>query len=324
MKPLASLSLDLDNKWAYLKTQGDPAWRDLPSYLDVAVPRALTLFDELGLRVTFFVVGQDAALPSSREPIAAIAAAGHEVGNHSFSHEPWLHNYDAARLRDEVVRTEDAIEAVTGQRPIGFRGPGYSLSAPLLALLAERGYAYDASTLPTWIGPLARAYYFRSAQLDAAERRQRSALFGSARDGLRPITAYEWRLPTGRLLEVPVTTMPLVKLPFHVSYLLYLHAVRPALAAAWFAAALRLCRMTGTQPSLLLHPLDLLGADDDSELGFFPAMGLPGGRKRELVVGWLTELTRRFEVLPLGKHADSLRAGGRLALHGPEVLGRAN
>ena len=40
-KPPASLSLDLDNQWSYMKTHGDPAWESLPSYLDVVVPRAL-------------------------------------------------------------------------------------------------------------------------------------------------------------------------------------------------------------------------------------------------------------------------------------------
>ena len=37
-RPVASLSLDLDNEWAYLKTRADPAWRNYPSYLDQVVP----------------------------------------------------------------------------------------------------------------------------------------------------------------------------------------------------------------------------------------------------------------------------------------------
>ena len=56
----ASLSLDLDNAWSYLKTRGDESWRDYPSYLDLVVPIALDLFDELDQPITFFVVGIDA------------------------------------------------------------------------------------------------------------------------------------------------------------------------------------------------------------------------------------------------------------------------
>jgi len=72
-KPLASLSLDLDNKWSYLKTRGDRAWQSLPSYLDLVVPRVLELLKTLDLTITVFVVGQDAALAVHREPLAAIA-----------------------------------------------------------------------------------------------------------------------------------------------------------------------------------------------------------------------------------------------------------
>jgi hypothetical protein len=41
MKPPASLSLDLDNQWSYMKTHGDAGWESFPSYLDVVVPRVL-------------------------------------------------------------------------------------------------------------------------------------------------------------------------------------------------------------------------------------------------------------------------------------------
>ena len=155
-KPLASLSLDLDNKWSYLKTRGDRAWQSLPSYLDLVVPRVLGLLKTLDLTITVFVVGQDAALAVHREPLAAIAAAGHEIGNHSFHHEPWLHLYSEERTETELVQAEEHIERATGRRPRGFRGPGFSLSPATLRVLARRGYRYDASTLPTFLGPLAR------------------------------------------------------------------------------------------------------------------------------------------------------------------------
>ena len=47
-------------------------------------------------------------------------------------------------------------------------------------------YVYDASTLPTFLGPLARLYFLASTDLGAEERKQRAALFGSFRDGFRP------------------------------------------------------------------------------------------------------------------------------------------
>ena len=91
MRGMASLSLDLDNQWSYMKTHGDAGWESFPSYLDVVVPRALEFLKAKGLSITFFIVGQDAALDKNRESLRSIAAAGHEIGNHSFNHEPWLH-----------------------------------------------------------------------------------------------------------------------------------------------------------------------------------------------------------------------------------------
>ena len=61
-KPLANLSVDLDNEWAYLNTHGDPTWESYPSYLDVVVQRILDVLAHRKLLITVFVVGQDAAL----------------------------------------------------------------------------------------------------------------------------------------------------------------------------------------------------------------------------------------------------------------------
>jgi peptidoglycan/xylan/chitin deacetylase (PgdA/CDA1 family) len=155
--PYASLSLDLDNQWSYMKTHGDAGWQSYPSYLDAVVPRILEFLAARRLTITFFIVGQDAALPKNRAALAAIAAAGHEIGNHSFRHEPWLHLYSPAELDDELLRAEQAIEAATGVRTRGFRGPGFSLSEGTLETLCRRGYDYDATIFPNVLNPLARA-----------------------------------------------------------------------------------------------------------------------------------------------------------------------
>ena len=124
-KPLCSLSLDLDNRWSYMKTHGDAGWEDFPTYLPVLIPVALDLLEDLGLKITFFVVGQDAALEKNREALRALTARGHEVGNHSFHHEPWLSRYGLAELEKEIRETDELIQEAAGQKPIGFRGPGF-------------------------------------------------------------------------------------------------------------------------------------------------------------------------------------------------------
>ena len=308
-KPLASLSLDLDNKWSYMKTHGDGGWETFPSYLDIVVPRALQFMAERDLTITFFIVGQDAALEKNRAALSSIAAAGHEIGNHSFNHEPWLHLYSEEQIEDELARAEQAIEAATGRRPHGFRGPGFSLSPAVLNALQRRGYEYDASTFPSFLGPLARAYYFMTTKLTPEERAQRKQLFGQAREGLRPLKPYRWQLDEGALLEIPVTTMPIFKVPIHISYVLYLAALAPPLATRYFQMALALCRLTGAQPSILLHPLDFMGADDNQpELAFFPAMNQPAAKKVKIISDALAHLTKNFQVLSMEQHARAAAA----------------
>ncbi len=314
----ASLSLDLDNQWTYMRTHGDPGWQSYPSYLDVLVPRVLRYLEERELTITFFVVGRDAARPENRDALARIAAAGHEIGNHSFRHEQWLHLYGEDQLDSELARAEEAIVVATGVMPEGFRGPGYSLSRPTLEVLARRGYRYDASTFPTYLGPLARAYYFRTARLSAEEREQRRQLFGTLRDGLRPVTPYRWQLDAGSLVELPVTTMPLFKVPFHLSYLLYLGVYSHLAARLFLFKALTVCRLAGVQPSMLMHPLDFLGAEDCPALTFFPAMRLPGELKRRRALELIDSFRSRFTVLPLGRHVAALEAAGDLESRQPD------
>lgn len=302
-KPIASLSLDLDNQWSYMKIHGDVGWEAFPSYLDKVVPRALDFLKERDLNITFFIVGQDAALEKNHQAIRAIADAGHEIGNHSFHHESWLHLYSETEIEQEIAIAEHQIEQVTGYRPVGFRGPGYSLSPAVLRVLQRRGYKYDASTFPTFLGPLARAYYFMTSRLNKAEREKRKALFGGFKDGLQPLKPYQWKMQSERLTEIPVTTMPVFKIPIHFSYLLYLSVFSSGLALLYFRIALLLCKLTKTPPSLLLHPLDFLGCEDVPELAFFPGMSLPSYKKLIVLDKALKLLSKQFTVMPMAQHA---------------------
>lgn len=301
----ASLSLDLDNQWSYMKTHGDERWKSMPSYLNVLVPRVLDILDDLKVKITFFIVGRDADAPQHAEVFAEIVRRGHEIGNHSYEHEPWMHRRTAGDINDELARAEEAIERATGQRPRGFRGPGFTRSDSMLEVLIGRDYLYDASSLPTFIGPLARAYYFRSTKLSESDRAEREDLFGSLGDGLRPNKPHRLHVQNGSIAEIPVTTFPLFRVPIHVSYVLYISSILSHKAAmAYFHAALRGCDLTRTQPSILLHPLDFLSAEDCEELAFFPAMNMKPTQKNRTVLESLEALVKRFDVHPVRELAE--------------------
>jgi peptidoglycan-N-acetylglucosamine deacetylase len=287
---------------------GIEGWQSFPSYLDLVTPRILSLLSELDMRITFFVVGKDASLEKNHAALRAIADAGHEIANHSFLHEPWLHLYDDAQLRADFEQSECAIEQATGQRPRGFRGPGFSTSPEVRALLRERGYAYDASAFPTVIGPLARAWFFMTSKLPKEEKAKRSRLYGSLSESFGSLKPYEIE---PELVEMPVTTMPIFRTPIHLSYLLFLATVCEPLARLYWRIALTLCRATGTAPSLLLHPTDFLDANDVPAMAFFPAMKLPAARKIALVRHTLVTLRQHWQPGTMVRAAQASNSSGQ-------------
>ncbi len=302
---LASISLDLDNKWSYMKTHGDDGWQSFPSYLPVVVPRILEMLDELKLKITFFVVGQDAELEYNQSSLASIADRGHEIANHSFHHEPWLHLYSELQLHEEFDRSETAIQNATQQKTVGFRGPGFSYSPAVLKVLAERGYRYDASTFPTFLGPVARAYYLLHSRLTKADRTQRKALFGSARAGFMSLRPYRWHNLSAPLVEIPVTTMPWFKVPIHFSYVMYLATFSRFLARRYFSWSMAFCQLNRVEPSMLLHPLDFLGQDDEPDLAYFPGMKMSAKQKLSLAREFLGSMARRFQTVTMLEHANA-------------------
>lgn len=306
-KPVAGISLDLDNQWSYMKIHGDEGWDSYPSYFDIFIPHILNVLDELNLKITFFIVGKDTEPEQNVRYLRMITERGHEVGNHSYHHESWLQTYSFEKIEKEIVDAEEAIEKATGQKPKGFRGPGFSWSTDLLKVLASRGYLYDASTLPTYLGPLARAYYFAKSDLSKEEKKSRKELFGKFSEGFRKLKPYFWELDNGKkLMEIPVTTMPVFKIPFHLSYLIYLSNFSMGLMKLYLWMALTLCKITRTPVSFLLHPLDLIGGDQITQLAFFPGMNVNSERKVEVFKTVIKTLQKRYDLKNMSEYYHSL------------------
>jgi peptidoglycan-N-acetylglucosamine deacetylase len=110
----------------------------------VGVPRILELLERHRLRATFFIPG----LTADRYPgvVEKIAAAGHEIGHHGYSHVPF-HSLSEARERHELERGLATLERITGRLPRGFRAPWWELNERTPALLAEYGFEFDSSLM---------------------------------------------------------------------------------------------------------------------------------------------------------------------------------
>jgi peptidoglycan/xylan/chitin deacetylase (PgdA/CDA1 family) len=90
-------------------------------------------------RGTFFLCG--GAVEQRPETVAALAQAGHELGNHLWSHADPEHQSRGA-IRAEIDRTADAIRRATGQSPALLRPPYCAAPRRVARVAARRGVAF--------------------------------------------------------------------------------------------------------------------------------------------------------------------------------------
>lgn len=76
--------------------------------------------------------------------------------------------------------------------------------------------------------------------------------------------------------------------------------------------SIMMCKITGTQPSYLLHPLDLIGKDDVPALAFFPGMNIQSERKLKIFEIAMNMMKDHFELLPMGEFAKRISADKKL------------
>ncbi len=123
-------------------------WGDFDRRVVANTGRLLDLFAEFDVRATFFVLGWIA----EREPalVRRIAAAGHEIASHGYWHR-LVYEQTPQEFRDDVRSAKACLEALSGQPVLGYRAPSFSITEKslwALDVLAEEGFAYDASIFP--------------------------------------------------------------------------------------------------------------------------------------------------------------------------------
>jgi peptidoglycan/xylan/chitin deacetylase (PgdA/CDA1 family) len=289
--------MDLDNKWAYLRAAGRSDWNERPGYLPLVIERIVAMLGELGLPLTVFTVGRDLCEDADCDAIASFGQLkAWEPANHSLNHLPWMHTMQASEIADEIEVTHARIQAVTDRLPLGFRGPGFSCPDEVLRVLARNNYVYDASIFPTSIAPIARMVFLLRTNLQGVEREKAKKLYGGFDSLRKPNRPYQRWINDKRLWEVPVTVMPFLRTPIHFSYFTYLASFSTLAAKLYFSTALRLCRISGAPPSLLLHPPDFLGREDDSDMAYFPGMNMARQQKLAIVRWALAKFAETFHV----------------------------
>src|SRR3954467_8582618 len=155
-------------------------WERLPRRVEANADAVLALFDEAGVKATFFTLGWVA----ERHPalMRRVAAAGHEIASHGWDHAR-VFTLTPDGFRADLTRARRAIEDSCGVTPRGYRAPSFSIDARTPwahPILAEEGYAYSSS-----VAPLAHDHYGWPE---------------APRFAFRPV-------PGSDLIELPVTTV---------------------------------------------------------------------------------------------------------------------
>jgi peptidoglycan/xylan/chitin deacetylase (PgdA/CDA1 family) len=110
----------------------------------VGVPRILEILRREAIPASFFVPAVAAKLYPDEQ--RRVMAEGHEIGLHG-----WIHEVNSSLApeieRDLHLRSADALEAITGVRPVGMRTPSWDFSPATLSIQRELGLLYDSSLM---------------------------------------------------------------------------------------------------------------------------------------------------------------------------------
>jgi polysaccharide deacetylase family protein (PEP-CTERM system associated) len=157
------------------------SWDGQPSRVTAGTDRLLDLLARHQVRGTFFVLGWVAK--RSPDLVRRIAAAGHEIGSHTWSH-PKISTLTPEQFREELRSSKAILEDLGAQPVTGFRAPSFSILPGMewaFDTLLEQGFTYDSSVFPI--------------------RRPDYGWPGA------PTRPYAVTRPGGELLELPMTTM---------------------------------------------------------------------------------------------------------------------
>jgi len=148
----------------------------------------LSLLDEFGVSATFFVLG--AVAEKYPELVAEIHSRGHEIASHACSHRT-LHELGRDRFEDEIFWSVRLLREITGDAPIGFRAPSFSIDNTTrwaFDVLARYGFKYDSSIFPV-------TTYLYGVQ---------DAPLGIYRPSARNVAEND---PNGKIIEFPLTIL---------------------------------------------------------------------------------------------------------------------
>ena len=124
-------------------------------------PQILSILKQHDARATFFMLGCWAV--KHKDLVSRVVAAGHEIGNHSWSH-PDCTKLSSSGIASQLHRWENVVEPLTGKHARYFRPPYGASNGSVRATVGNLGYKIAMWTADTndWRRPGADAIFNRA------------------------------------------------------------------------------------------------------------------------------------------------------------------
>ena len=145
------LSVDVEDWFqvgAFENTISRADWDGLELRVGDNVARILDLFDEAGVKATFFTLGWVAE--RNRAAMQSIVNRGHELASHGYDHTR-VFSLTRNQFSADIAKARAILEDASGKAVTGYRAPSFSIDARnpwAHEVLAEHGYAYSSSVAP--------------------------------------------------------------------------------------------------------------------------------------------------------------------------------
>lgn len=171
----------------------------------------LGMLNRLNIKATFFVVARDIEARSKKNIIRSIARSGHEIASHGLNHD-YLADLPKNLRKTEIGLSKAILENFLGEKVKGFKSPGFSAHPEIAEALIDAGYLYDSSVLASFIAPF--------MELVSNVRYKKRSMMCAPASPYMTERGNIFKKGKGPIVEIPVTTIPALRLPAHFSYLL--------------------------------------------------------------------------------------------------------
>lgn len=237
-----------------------------PSFFE-GMDRFLQIANRYQAPLSIFVIGRDLENPEIYARVKDWSNAGHEIGNHSWSHPVNLGQLSPNMIRDEISRTHDLISQCTGKEPTGFIAPAWSTSKALVNTLIDLNYLYDTSVFPSFLlypAMIANALHFLGQPTEVQNIFSRSDWLGPILRPTRPFLAgREFQVLGAEEKEESILILPLPTT----------HRIMPCIwhsvgfMLGWQLIQKQLKKLLNNHRGFyyLLHPADFLGPEDQDK-----------------------------------------------------------